>query len=252
MTSVILVGLRADGGHRDRLWAYARERWQREPGWPIFEGEHEEHEGPFCLSVASNRASALAGDWKSAFYVGADWTLLDCAQAEQAVELAARRRQLVFAHDRAIILSEGATKLVLEGHAVLGDYDAALSAVVPGLLHETEDGTTIHGHTFSGAFAVPRKLWDAVGGFDERFIGWGGDDLGFWSACCGLGRGFARIPGAVMRLWHPRSRADNEDQPPHAENEALMRRYLDAKASRVQMVALLREPGAPNGGRKSL
>ena len=51
---------------------------------------------------------------------------------------------------------------------------------------------------------VPRKLWDAVGGYDEKFVGWGCQDSDFLWSCekiCGQAN---RIHGNVYHLWNSR------------------------------------------------
>jgi len=53
---VVLVPRRADSGHRDSLWAFARAWWlQQHPDWPLFEGVHEY--GPFNRAAAINQAA---------------------------------------------------------------------------------------------------------------------------------------------------------------------------------------------------
>ena len=46
-------------------------------------------------------------------------------------------------------------------------------------------------NTCSTMVVVPRKLWNAVGGFDEGFVGWGWEDCAFSAACAALGGGRA-------------------------------------------------------------
>jgi N-terminal domain of galactosyltransferase len=229
VTPIILVGRRDDNGHRDELWRLCRDRWDDLLGWPIVEGHHDD--GPFCLSVASNRAAATAGDWDTAIYVGSDWLTLDAHQIHEAVDVATTTGKMTFAHNQTVILDKKATDVFI-------DSDGALLDLSEGAWHN---------NTFSGVFAITRRMWDRVGGFDERFIGWGWDDLAFWAACCATGRGYERIDGIIVHLWHPRSRADNEDQPFHAANQELGQRYLKAKGSRSKMMGILREPGGPLG-----
>ena len=194
------------------------------------EGHYDEE--PFSLARASNRAAKLAGDWQTAFYVGADFLLADPQQALEAVAVAERTGQLTFAHDVLVQLDEQETADLMAG-------DPAVLPRGAGIRHP---------NTFSGALAVPRALWDEAGGFDERFVDWGGDDISFWAACCALRGGFQRVAGDAFHLWHPRSRAENEENSSYPSNHALMCRYLDAKHSSEEMLRILREPGGPHGG----
>lgn len=232
---MILVGRRPDYGHRDRVWKHCESVWTRDLGWPIVVGLYEDP-GPFCLAHASNRAKANADelfpDWTMALYIGADVLLGSPDQARAAVELAERKGQLVFAHDHYYSLSPEGTEEVLAG------------AEPHGRMNEWP-GHPPWPNTFSSALAIPRKLWEAVGGFDERHVGYGFEDLSVWSACWALGGGFDRVTGPVFHLWHPRVRAEREGSLEHAENEALGRRYLAAKTSERAMRRILAEPGGP-------
>ena len=72
MTRVVfLVPRRADDGHRDELWRYARKRWEALfPEWPVFEGHHDV--GPFNRSAAVNLAADLADEaepWLSLIHI---------------------------------------------------------------------------------------------------------------------------------------------------------------------------------------
>lgn len=221
---VILVGLRLLDvpAYRIRNWEFAKRYWNVSGlGWPIVEG-HYNDEGPFSLARASNRAAAAAGDWEIALYVGADFFLHHPQQAVKAVNLARRTGMLTFAHDTLIQLAEDETEQLVAGGALVARGER-------------------HPNTFSGVLAVPRALWDQVGGFDERFVGWGWDDIAFWSACWSLAGGFHRVPGLMYHLWHPRSRAENEDSPEHAVNMELGRRYLDVRGNREATLAILAE-----------
>lgn len=231
MNPVILVGRRPDHGRRDDLWRWARARWETLLGWPIATGYHSADEQPeFCLSVASNRAARAAGEWDVALYVGADWLAAGAWQAQEAVRQAAERGQLVFAHDETVVLTEQATDRLLSLPPADPPVDLAGS---------------VHRHTFSGVMAVPRALWDAAGGFDERFVGWGFDDLAVWMALDTLGGGYHRVPGRIAHLWHPQDRSLREDAPTHGPNMVLWERYKQANGRRPAMLALLSEPGGP-------
>lgn len=222
MNPVILVGRRSDGGRRDLIWTFCKRFWTEHLEWPIYEGFHDE--GSFSLSAASNQAARLANiytpEWDVALYVGADFIVGDPRQAPWAADLALRKEQLVFAHNAQFRLSLEGTDAALAG----ADYTQA----------DMESGP--HFNTFSGVLALPRDLWEEVGGFDERFESWGWEDLAFWASCSAMRRGFERIEGTLYHLWHERS----EEVDDHA-NEPLGRRYLDAKTNRFLMTQILGE-----------
>jgi hypothetical protein len=77
-----------------------------------------------------------------------------------------------------------------------------------------------------GWFAIRRDAFAALGGFDERFVGWGGEDdamtikverarLATWEL----------DPGAAWHLWHPRGAAATTGHAHYAANLALLEDY---------------------------
>ena len=238
MNPVILVGRRADNGWRDHLWAWCERRWiALLPGVPVIGGHHD-GPAPFSLSVASNRAAGYASkhypEWDVAVYVGADWLAGDATHVREACETALRTGRLTFAHSRTFVLTEEATRNVLRL-----DPGAPLGALGP------QDGSE-HRNTFSGVVAIPRKLWNTVGGFDERIRQWGFDDLCFVDACNALGGGTDRIEGGLIaHLWHPQVWEEREGNPEHGANQLLWERYRQVKSDPDGMRALLAEPGGP-------
>ena len=88
-----------------------------------------------------------------------------------------------------------------------------------------------------GWFAMRRDAFVALGGFDERFVGWGGEDDAMT-----LKVELARLatveldPGPALHLWHPRSHATTLGHPHYASNVALLAdyaRYDEATLARV-------------------
>jgi hypothetical protein len=52
-----------------------------------------------------------------------------------------------------------------------------------------------------GSVAVTREAYDAIGGFDEGFVGWGGEDNDFWERAETRRRtAFGYLP--ILHLWH--------------------------------------------------
>ncbi len=233
---VILVGRRPDGGHRDRLWSYCQSFWTHELGWPICVGLYNDP-GPFCLAHASNRAKALADEqhpgWEVALYVGADVVLGSADQARQAVAEAEETGWITYPHDHYYSLSQEGTDRILAGEAE-----------PHGSLSEWPDKPPWT-NSFSSALVITRDLWDRVGGFDERFRGWGFEDQAFFAACKALGGGVGRVTGPVFHLYHPRVHAHREGSLEHADNEPLGRRYLASQNDPEAMLGILTGPDGP-------
>lgn len=225
----LIVPRRADRGERDRLWRFCSAYWRRErPGWEIVEGEHTD--GPFNRSAAIN--TAAEGDWDVAVIVDAD-TVVDAEPVERGVALAARSGDLILPFDTRCLLSRQGTRRVLAG--LSGPWDRWVAArQTPADSYEYVSGCQI----------VPRSLWDAVGGFDPRFEGWGGEDDAFTAACqalTGVDPRRARLSGSAWHLWHRPSPYANHRRATYRMAKALSDRYLAAAGSEDAMRELLAE-----------
>lgn len=207
-TVPILVARRNDNGHRDRLWRFLR-RWY----WalPITEGYHKD--GPFNRSLGLNIAATLAGNWDVAVFIDSDCYIAP-QQLTEAVELARKEQRIVSPFTRVVELDQPTTTEILESHNLIFNPTPDQIDKV-----RTEPMTTQ-----SLFVVVPRNLYEQVGGFDERFVGWGGEDNAFWKACTIAGGEPLRIEGDVFHLWH--QPATREYQP---SNNLRWRMYEQAQ-----------------------
>lgn len=176
----ICVPYRGDGGHRDQSWAFVREWWTSLEIGPVITGDVD---GPFNRAAARNAAAHIAGSWDVAIFGDADTFMPDPAPIRRAIEGVDGR--VVLPHDRYAALTSYGTRQLLRGrrwqrHVKYEREDVPLGIVV-----------------------VSRQAWETVGGFDERFTSWGGEDVAFRSASTTLSA-VARIPGTLVHLWHPR------------------------------------------------
>lgn len=244
MRTVLLVPWRTDDGPRAAAWSVCRRRWEALfPDWPTYEGTSPD--GPFQRAAAINDAAEQAGAWDLAVIIDADVML----PAENVLAAAARASvtgKVVWAHRRWRELTDWATKRLtgpkahLQAPGVLGPggiEGSDFSAVDVGgkpLLDLAVSSTTAL--SFSCCMAIRRDAWDAIGGFDERFVGWGHEDSAFAAAAAWYA-GWDRIEGDVLNLWHPRvpgaGRADKVSQERYTDqaiaNERLGIRYTVAR-----------------------
>lgn len=76
-----------------------------------------------------------------------------------------------------------------------------------------------------GSIAATRDGYAAAGGYDEGFVGWGGEDLEFWERARVAGRvyEFGYLP--LLHLWHPPQpgRLDHSTAPAMQRYEELSR-----------------------------
>lgn len=182
MRTVILVPRRADNGWRDELWGWLRSYLERTYDWPIYEG-HDDGPEMFCRSAALNRAALDAGNWDVAVISDAD---IVAPGTEAAVKVAWNTGAMTLPHIRYCALTEQGTRDIITGK----------DAPREGLIDWCGDGLGV------AQCVVRRDLWDRVGGLDERFIGWGWQDVAFHYACRGLA-GEVRLDDSIWHLWHP-------------------------------------------------
>jgi hypothetical protein len=238
LRTVILVPYRPDGGRRDALWKFTR-AWLEEhhPTDPIYIGKSPD--GPFNRSAAINDASRQAGDWDVAVICDSD-TVVPPGQYAEAVRKANDTGLLVSALTKVVELTKDSTDQLLAG----ADVDISTLKKVKT---RTKDDMTQ-----SSVLAVPRDLWDAVGGFDEQFCGWGCEDNAFWLAATVLGgKGPTRVPndaphsgrpvridGPAFHLWHELASKIKLFDPIFRTNFKRLRHYKKLETPRE--LALLR------------
>lgn len=88
-----------------------------------------------------------------------------------------------------------------------------------------------------GLFVIHREAYLQLGGFDERFVGWGGEDDAMSVKLRRAGVALSEIGDEpALHLWHPRSRESTLGQPHYAANRALLADYAtysDAEFTRL-------------------
>jgi hypothetical protein len=91
----------------------------------------------------------------------------------------------------------------------------------------------------SSVVILTRELWDAIGGFDESFVGWGFEDNAF--ACAAetfSGQPIRKLRGDVWHFWHPTAPEGKRGSATHTRNKARAELYLAARGDPVATRAL--------------
>jgi len=83
---------------------------------------------------------------------------------------------------------------------------------------------------------IPRANFEAAGGFDERFIGWGGEDDAFSHAVNTLCGKFVNCEGRLFHLWHPPAYTDTNHN-----NQKLLNRYISASGNKYETLKIIKE-----------
>jgi hypothetical protein len=234
----VLVPRRADP-ERDRIWEWVRRFWSFQVCLPIFEGWHDAGEGPFNRAAALNRAGEAAGGWETAVVIDAD-VILDPRLVRGALEMSGRAGGApVLGYTERCHLTRQGTDQILRRDP--RGIDLRLTG--------RTWGRWIRGrlrNSCSGCYVVGREVWEAVGGFDERFSGWGYEDIAFRVATETVsGARLAQISGALFHFWHTVSDGNQPGSATMAANKARCDRYLAAHWDRAAMAAVL--AGAESG-----
>lgn len=170
-------------------------------GYPIRTGDSK---GPWARAAAAN--AACAGTWDVAVLADAD-TIPEAAAIEAAIKRARKTGGVVRPHDHLIRLTpSGSIAFAKNGP----------TAILPRHI-ETE-------HPGGGLLVIARRAWDAVGGFDTNFVGWGHEDSAFNIAVIAAGCAWERIPGRAWHLWHPGPARANRQYRDNRKRLTLLRR----------------------------
>lgn len=222
--AAIIVPRRRDHGWRDDLWSHVHAHLAADR-WRVCEGHHTEDEGPFSRAIAVNRAADAAWETGADVVVVMDSdTIVSHHQIRSAVQIARATGTVAFGFYRYAALDEAGTRLILGGYD--GDWE-------PFVAYEFV-------LTASSCLAVRRDLWDRVGGFDQRFVGWGWEDVAFSLACQTLGDGMHRVGGTAWHLWHESAVAAGDDRHPlWRANRDLCRPYQAAEGNPEAMAAVI-------------
>ncbi|MEK5301605.1 galactosyltransferase-related protein [Bacillus sp. FSL R10-2201] len=95
------------------------------------------------------------------------------------------------------------------------------------------------GNITGGLVIIPRKHFESVNGFDQRFLGWGGEDDAFTFSVNTICGHFKRLDRSIYHLWHPPVKAIGN---PHYEmNYSLYTRYAHASNNPEIMRQLILE-----------
>lgn len=88
-----------------------------------------------------------------------------------------------------------------------------------------------------GLFVLHRDAYLQLGGFDERFVGWGGEDDAMTMKLQRAGLALSEVGDEpALHLWHPRSHESTLGQPRYDSNRALLAdyaTYTDAELTRL-------------------
>lgn len=116
------------------------------------------------------------------------------------------------------------------------DGTAQYLAGVPGDQCPTD---LAHEWATGGVLVIQPDAWWAIGGMDERMVGWGFEDAAARICADALLGPTVRHQGTITHLWHPQE--SGLGSPQHVANGRLCQRYVDATGQPDVIRALLAE-----------
>ena len=198
MKTVIAVPWRSDqGGRRDELWKFTRAWIEARHDWPIITADCDP--GPFNRGQAINRAAAEAGDWDILIVHDAD-NIADPATLEEAVQAAWHEQRVIIPYEVYIYLDRYSSDQLLSGAPFMFHAPVNNGGRCCGRSDHHFNHSVLHDH-HSGIQVLPRKAFDAVGGFIE-FSGWGYEDSVMAHLLRTLAGGIKWLHGSALHLWH--------------------------------------------------
>lgn len=215
MSVSIVVPYSPIGEGRERNWRFLRERYQAlHPDCEVVEGRCE---GRWSKGRAVNDAvQRSSGD----VLVIADADVMVGPQALRNAIEALRFSAWVVPHRLVYRLTEEATLRVLAG-----------ALAEPRSLDPHEASRVHKGCQGGGITVLTREAFHTVGGIDEGFYDWGGEDISFARAMDAIVGGHRRMGELMWHLNHepmPRREGNRASE----ESEELAGRYLEASTSR--------------------
>lgn len=223
MQAAIVIPWRGGQADRERHYTVVRAAMRATlPDAPLLNADSGHH--PFSRAGSRNHGVRLAQTAAAADVVAivdAD-TIPEPAPLHDALRAAHGdgRLHLPYTHYRG--LSQHGTRDYLAG-SMPDECDVELA-------HEWATG---------GVMVIRPDAWWRAGGMDERFVGFGHEDVAFRIAADTLLGPTARHPGVITHLWHPK--AMGLGSPQHQANGQLCERYNAANGDPDAIQALIAE-----------
>nr|WP_010283356.1 galactosyltransferase-related protein [Bacillus timonensis] len=221
----ILIPYNSDGGHRDKVIKWVLEFYKNTmPEFEVVIGNDTTGQ-LFSRSKAINNAARKAS---GSIYVIADADIVyNPIILYKAIDLLKYNVPWIIPYNRIKYLTEDGTHQLLNSTAIW-PFKAEIE-----FYHD-------HYSHVGGLNVISKKNFEIVGGFDERFIGWGGEDDAFASSVNSLCGDYHRMKEDLYHIWHPPA-AKFFNNPHYKANKLLSNRYLQASNSEEDMRKLIQE-----------
>ncbi|HEX3046211.1 MAG TPA: galactosyltransferase-related protein [Bacillota bacterium] len=218
----VLIPFHSDGGGiRDKIFNLVKKRYETlMPDVELVIGEDDGE--PFNRARARNKAAAKAtGD----LFILADADIFFGAKLIDKIKTIVDFYPWIIPYSRGYKLNPVYTRFVIS----TGELQ------IPKTLRS---GDVLENCTALGGFmnVMSRQAFQTVGGLDERFMGWGPEDLTFTMALDTLVGKHFQMNETIFHLWHPPAERYHQYTP---YNEELKNRYCQADGNMDAMRQLI-------------
>lgn len=200
VNAVFAIPYRESDARRRELFEFVRS-WldDHHPQWPLWAGASPD--GPFNRGAAINDAARNADD---------DWEVLIVHDADNICDPYTLRRAVHLADVTGKVYFPFETYTYLDQFTSDRLMDQGNWFIAPELHPHQVFRTTVRHKHYSGIQVIPRRTYEAVGGYIE-LTGWGAEDAIMNTVFETFGPGVEWLPGGAFHLWHPANRNDPND-----------------------------------------
>jgi hypothetical protein len=215
-----LFPYKPDFGERDYIWSIVRKRYEQLfPQIEICIGSDDSQ--LFCRSHAVNEAAKKAtGD----VFIIVDMDVVFNVETINRITMLVNEHPWIIPYTKGVRLTEKASKILLEQGfpEVIQHQDSDVELTITWL------GPLMN--------VMTRRCFEAIGGMDEHFIGWGHEDGAMVAALDTICGKHYRMEGVVYHLWHHRAVTNQENL---ALNYGYLLRYKEASGDVEKMKKLI-------------
>ncbi len=176
---VTLIPWRGGDELREQSWEVVRP-YLEALGYPVYAGDRD---GPWSRGAAINAAAADAGGWDVAVIGDADSILV--TDLDAAISRALASGGAIRPHDHLCRLTPSGS-IAIARKGVEGLEPRHIGHEFPG----------------GGFLVIAREGWDRIGGYDERYVGWGHEDSDLNTRLI-IKADWDIMPGVAYHLFHP-------------------------------------------------
>lgn len=204
----VFIPYKPDGGRRDRIADYTKTLFWEANGFEVVYLANKDEE--FNISKARNLA--LKYDEEILLFSDSD-SIPDPRLLQKAINQARERNTIVFPFNTALELNKPTSDWHLD------------NGVIPKNTrpHQAEHVRRRPDELQSSIYAIPKAVFEEVGGFDEKFVGWGHEDLAFVKKLELYGHRPIHIPGSFDHIWHEKAAPKQTKIYPNAKRWLLYR-----------------------------